>query len=409
MVLVVVPAPGAAATSSSTSSIDVLPRGPLLRNQDDSTDDGVDNGTEKDEGENPGRTTPGPPTPSFPNPRHMAEFLETRPLTQILPQKPNKPLRIFVVEVGGVGWGVYTPMTRTVLGGFLGHNNFPPTNTVLISAKLELSWHVLTGSTACMREQILGRPKRSCQAKHRREFSTPGAEKGDVLIFIGGRSYWYEEVLPQVKAHGVYTIYYQSEPMHFVHMHRGRACALNGNEVDELWDFNWLNIQFCGQRSRVLSGSSSSAGPIVAAPKQRYIPGGYILSQEQEKNAGKFISGKEEEATSAGQNRVLFLGTVAGFWDREKCVHKYRKEVFSSAFQHRNDVTSVTQYEHVLSATDIFWNMHKVCCNKVKLSPWKGSMIHANTPPPPPTSPPPPSSPPSPSPFLPPSLPSIPP
>ena len=48
-------------------------------------------------------------------------------------------------------------------------------------------------------------------------------------------------------------------------------------------------------------------------------------------------------------------------------------------------------------------NLWTLCCNKVRLSPWKGSMIHANTPPPsllsssflPPISPP----------FLPPSLP----
>ena len=54
----------------------------------------------------------------------------------------------------------------------------------------------------------------------------------------------------------------------------------------------------------------------------------------------------------------------------------------------------------------------KLCCNKVKLSPWKGSMIHANvplsspppTPPPAPLAPPPPSSPP-PLPHFPPSLP----
>ena len=46
--------------------------------------------------------------------------------------------------------------------------------------------------------------------------------------------------------------------------------------------------------------------------------------------------------------------------------------------------------------------LQPLCCNKVKLSPWNGSMIHANTPlpfPPPPTSPP--------SPLLPPSHPSL--
>ena len=63
---------------------------------------------------------------------------------------------------------------------------------------------------------------------------------GDMFVWVGEAG---RRIVPwgHLRSFGVYTIYYQTEPWDV-------TCALYNDQVHELWDFSWHNLEACRER-----------------------------------------------------------------------------------------------------------------------------------------------------------------
>lgn len=76
---------------------------------------------------------------------------------------------------------------------------------------------------------------------------------GHIFLWVGVERAM-EVPWPMLRARGVHTIYFQTEP-------RPMGCQFNHSLVDEIWDFARSNIAACARQPN--------------APRQRYVPLGY--------------------------------------------------------------------------------------------------------------------------------------
>ena len=162
---------------------------------------------------------------------------------------------------------------------------------------------------------------------------------GHLLVWVGTQD------VPHVpwaslRSRGVYTVLYQIEPM--------PRCYLDGDTVDELWDYSWHNIHSCAAEN--LKG--------VRVPSQRYVPPGALDSRHR-------IVQKD-----AGAAKLFFFGNIqAGNakWGRDRC---WDAVAASPALNMRKrmgetfGVWSEPAYEQFLNRPDvgIFYNIHKSPC-----------------------------------------------
>lgn len=121
---------------------------------------------------------------------------------------------------------------------------------------------------------------------------------------------------------GVKLVYYQTEPV--------ESCQLTLNEVDEIWDFSWHNIDNCKGQDN--------------APRQRYVPLAALPTPMT----------KQNEHPGA----LLFFG-IAEAKDRP-CWEELKNEMggkLESEYSAWNDGA----YQEVLRTHNIFLNLHKNC------------------------------------------------
>ena len=91
------------------------------------------------------------------------------------------------------------------------------------------------------------------------------AKRGDVLVWVDNNDGARYDLRP-LRSRGVHVVWYQTKPT------EDGSCAVTKDEVEEIWDYSWKNIDDCRNAPpRELSSFGDSD-----APETRYVPVGAV-------------------------------------------------------------------------------------------------------------------------------------
>ena len=91
------------------------------------------------------------------------------------------------------------------------------------------------------------------------------AKRGDVLVWVDNNEGARYDLRP-LRSRGVHVVWYQTKPT------EDGSCAVTKDEVEEIWDYSWKNIDDCRNAPpRELSSFGDSD-----APETRYVPVGAV-------------------------------------------------------------------------------------------------------------------------------------
>ena len=162
---------------------------------------------------------------------------------------------------------------------------------------------------------------------------------GDIFIWVGsagaqfGHIYMTPSKWHALRARGVRTVYYQSEPR--------SKCIYDNSIVDELWDFSWYNIDVCRNHT------SAHMLPVL-----RYVP---IVALQGAPNVAWELN--------RTAHSLLFFG---GDYHRDECLGYMFAQLstrFQAQFRMLYNIWSNSDFEELLKQPDvgIFLNIHKGC------------------------------------------------
>lgn len=156
------------------------------------------------------------------------------------------------------------------------------------------------------------------------ELANLNLRRGDVYIWIGvegnGMVPW-----AMLRGRGVYSIYYQTEPVF--------TCAYSKKDVDELWDYSWRNIDACDKRAD--------------KPGQRLIPPGF------QEGVGRSIQ-------SPGLPKLNFFGGPqyrGACYDRAIAIFKASNIQLVKEY----GIWSDEAFARYIKSHGVFFNLHKNC------------------------------------------------
>lgn len=155
-------------------------------------------------------------------------------------------------------------------GGPAGPSTGKPVITVWITERADAS--LVEPVVATLMAGFRSAPNRKAFALNRvtggaGRFNTlvSSSKRGDVLVWVDNNDGARYDLRP-IRSLGVHVVWYQTKPTD------DGSCAVTKDEVEEIWDYSWKNIDDCRNAApRELSSFGASD-----APKTRYVPVGAV-------------------------------------------------------------------------------------------------------------------------------------
>ena len=234
------------------------------------------------------------------------------------------------------------PRVHTMIlgnGGELEYMYEPVTNTVLTGLRAELHSHEIRELRTIIGQHGQTRdPSFPLRMQPEKLLAGRALRAGDVFVWVGASGH---DQVPwrALRDLGLYTIYYQSEPV--------RSCSLSRAEVDEIWDFSWSNIDSCVD--------SSHMPACDAPPVRRYVP----LVPSAVPVSLQHLSDPADSMPEPAPSLVFFGAPVF----RQACLD-FLSQRLKTRIIVQNKIWNTAAFERWLTLFEtppIFLNLHKGC------------------------------------------------